>query len=233
MAIARPKPPIPTHNSMQLLAKWMGRIPLLREKLLCLTGLGIVFGFFYSGAQRLSLRPVSWLEIEPAAANWIPVNFGAIWLYLSLYPLIGLAAFLITDRRLLWRFGIAMSWLGIVSSLFFVFLPTGVPRPAPHGASWAYSLVTFLDEPVNAFPSLHASLAIVSGLFCHRLIPAGPLRMFQIASLWLWIAAIFWSCIALRQHTCFDLAGGALLGFPTGWIALHAPYRASRASVLA
>ncbi len=192
----------------------------LRHKVLALLTVAVAFGILYSGSQRITLRPVTWLALEPALEKHVPINLGAIWIYFSLYPLIGLAVLGIAERNLLRHFTACLVTLGAISSVFFLILPTGVPRPELPDLPWSYRLLVLLDEPRNAYPSLHASLAVAAAVFCHQHAADWPAKRLTQALVWLWVLAIYWSCLALRQHTGIDLLAGAILGFATVWLAL-------------
>jgi membrane-associated phospholipid phosphatase len=214
-----------TSVTMANLSRSLPRTPHFKEKLLWALFLMVVFGFLYSGAQRVDWRPVTWLEVDSRVEGLVPVNFSAIWPYLSLYGLLLLATLWITERRIVHRFGIGLAWLGVVSCFFFLLFPTGVSRPDSAGSPAAYQWMVTMDAPRNAFPSLHASLAVLAAIICQYQCRNCSWSRWLRTFIWAWVALIFWSCLALRQHTEIDLIGGGILGWATGWLALEAPTR--------
>ncbi len=177
---------------------------------------GVSLGYF--GVQRLRLVaplavPGTWLGSGLDRA----VPFDPSWtgVYLSLYLLTPILPWATADRHSLLRYGRGFAALAAVSFLFFALLPVESPRPDTLPDQALYRLLTSVDGTLNAFPSLHASLAIYSWLYGRRLLAAAPAgsRLAILGGLALWIALIFYSTLATRQHQALDLAAGALLAW--------------------
>jgi len=98
----------------------------------------------------------------------------------------------------------------LIGCALFVIFPTCILRPALPAADGATTAVINwihrFDLPGNALPSMHAAFGILIMLAGWQVMP-------RLRSVWLvWLVLVLWSCIALRQHTWLDLAGGLMLG---------------------
>ncbi|GAA5494961.1 hypothetical protein Rhal01_01129 [Rubritalea halochordaticola] len=162
----------------------------------------------YALLQQVTIREVIW--VQPTAFDQaIAVNFYSVWVYLSLYPLLGWTG-LGVERPVYLRYLLTIGWVTLVSHMVFLFFPSGVSRDILEGMDTpvVYEWLAFLDRPRNAFPSLHASLSIIAGIA----ISASTRYPVVVKVLtWLWVLAIFWSTIALRQHYAWDLISGTIL----------------------
>jgi hypothetical protein len=160
--------------------------------------------------QRWVFFPVH--DMQPGPIDRV-VSFREemAWLYLSLYLLVPLAPLGLTTRCQVRRFALDLAVITLISHLTFVLWPTRVARPAGEASDHAYRLVLAVDNSLNACPSLHASLAVYSALWCHRLLRgrrrAGLLRL----ALWMWTLAILYATLGLRQHVLADLLAGTSL----------------------
>jgi len=151
----------------------------------------------YSILQHVEIFPVLWmpqLSIDKAIA----VNFQSMWFYYSYYLLLGLVG-LTVEKKIFIRYLYTVGWVTAVSHLFFLFMPNGVSRAEIDidSAPWLYQILAGLDQPRNAFPSLHASLSVVAAIATQSSIHFSKWSKLIV---WLWVIAIFWSTIALRQH---------------------------------
>lgn len=184
---------------------WTRFRTLLPLKLTLLVVLAAVVCVPYFGTQRFVVFPVTFMPQSPLD-HWVPFTTGASWAYLSLYPLLILPPALMVQRGWLTRFAIGFTILVGVSGLVFFFWPTAVPRPPlPDDADWAYRLIVALDTPLNACPSLHASLAVFTAL-C-----AGGGALLARLFLWAWVGLIGYATLATKQHVVLDLVAGAAL----------------------
>lgn len=159
----------------------------------------------YSLAQQVAIREVLW--VTPTAFDLaIPVNFYGLWPYVTFYGLlmwIGLGVEDVTYKRYIR----SIFWIALFSHLVFFLVPNGVSRQAVDAttAPKLYQWLVALDEPRNAFPSLHASLSVLAGL------AACSSRKFNLVMrviVLLWVFGILWSTISLRQHYVVDLVSG-------------------------
>ena len=145
----------------------------------------------------------------------IPFNPNAVWLYLSLYLLMPIAPLLMQEREDLLRYARGIVAATIVAAIVFIFWPTLCPRPSGNSNA-AYQLLTAIDRPLHAFPSLHACFAVYSALYARF-----PFR-------WLWVALICYGALATKQHMLVDLIAGSLLGlmaYAFAFRSLNPPFR--------
>ncbi len=160
----------------------------------------------YAITNHLELRPA--VEVPRLAIDgWIPFLPEASLVYLGLFPLMWLAVVVQPDTPAARRMVLGAACCAWCAALVFLLAPTTFARP-PGTASGVYALVTAVDTPRNACPSLHGTYATYSAAW----IAAGAGRP------WLgWLAAagalaILLATIAVRQHGTIDLALGGLLG---------------------
>ena len=103
-----------------------------------------------------------------------------------------------------------------VSFVVLFFYPLAPPRMVPGGGyvdtldenavNLHSSVITALNNPYSAMPSLHASYAVVIGVAGFLLVRTGPLRLFWL----LYPGLVFYSVIATGNHFVLDLAAGAV-----------------------
>jgi len=153
---------------------------------------------------------------ELALDEMIPLCFASIWVYFSFYLLLGMVG-LMVEKKMFIQYLYTVGWVTLVSHMVFLFLPTGVMRTEVdiENAPWIYQLLANVDEPRNAAPSLHASLSVVAAMAvqCSTRFKL-PVKLFT----WLWVIAIFWSTIALRQHVSICLISGSVLAVAVWFI---------------
>jgi fatty acid desaturase len=186
---------------------------LLRQKLLVTLALTPWVSAPYFALERFPLLPARAMPVT-ALDRAIPFDDRAVFVYLSLYLLLPIVLTLVTRAEQLRRATVGIAVIAAVSHLVFFLYPTYVPveRPGAATTNFVYGLMTGIDRPLNACPSLHASLAVFAALWCQRLLEEGRQSRLPSALVWLWTAAIFYSTLATRQHVVLDLAAGALLG---------------------
>lgn len=168
----------------------------------------------YATLQHAAIFPVYWMP-ELAIDKAIPVCFTSIWVYFSFYLLLGIVG-LTVEKRLFLRYLYTIGWAAMVAHMIFLFFPNGASRDGIDYSSAPsfYQWLADTDLPRNAFPSLHATLAVIAALA----VQASPMKRFSSVSVfalkagaWLWVLAIFWSTIALRQHVILDLIAGSVI----------------------
>jgi hypothetical protein len=183
---------------------------LWRRKLVLATLLTLWVSVPYYALERWMFFPARVLEPGPIDRA-VPFVQGTAWLYLSLYLLLPIAPIALATRRDVRRFALDIAVIALVSHLIFLFCPTSVARPNVTPSDFAYRLVIGVDRPLNACPSLHASLAVYSALWCDRLLRARVGAWLLRIGLWTWTLAILYATLALRQHVLVDLLAGAAL----------------------
>lgn len=184
---------------------------LVGQKVGLTVAINLLFWGGYGWLARHALFPV-----RPMASTWVdgavpfaPAPWAAV--YLSQFLLTGLLPWFIDSAAVLRRYVTAMLLLSGVSFVIFLLWPVASPRPAGQLESGLMAWIARVDGSYNAFPSLHAGfLALIGGLgwrmFGRR--PAWPVVVLFGA----WTAAILYATLATRQHYCWDLVIGLVLG---------------------
>lgn len=189
----------------------------------------LIAGVFFLGyflLLKFPLWPVTVMPMTPLD-RWIVFWPGALWLYVSLWPYVALAPGLLTDRRELLDYYIAMIALSLAGMAVFLLWPTASPQAE---FDWMHypplGPIIAADDAGNALPSLHAAFAVFSGIwlqrYLRRVLAPRWLRVVSAA----WGLGIVYSTLATRQHVAVDVVAGVSLG----WLAavLHARWLRSR-----
>lgn len=174
----------------------------------------------YFWLQRNVFFPVTMM---PQSALDVRLGFEprAVWAYLSLFLLMPLAPMQMGSTQQLRRYALGIVAMGAVANLIFFFWPTAVARGDAGGEALIYRALVAVDMPLNAFPSLHAAVAVYSALCCEQL----PASRAWRAVVWPWVLVIVWAMLSIKQHVVLDAAGGALLGWASyGWAFRNLPY---------
>ena len=151
----------------------------------------------------------------------IPFVDKAVWIYLSIYLLMPIGPYLMIRRREILRYAMGVVLIGAIADLIFFFWPTVCPRPATGGATAAYRLLTVIDTPFHAFPSLHAAFAVYSALCATRILRELGARTIWRRAIWFWAFCILIATLLTKQHVIVDLAAGAALGFAVHFCVFH------------
>ena len=157
----------------------------------------------YVVSNHLTWLP-AWTVPVLAPDRLVPFTPWAAWVYLGLFPLMWAAVLVqptASDARRVVFSAAACAW---TASAVFVFLPTQFPRPLT--VNGLHGLITIVDTPRNACPSLHGTYCVHAAAWISRAQP----RWRLVA--WSGVVAILLATIAVRQHGCLDLAAGGLLG---------------------
>jgi membrane-associated phospholipid phosphatase len=151
----------------------------------------------------------------------IPFVDRAVWLYLSIYLLMPIGPYLMARRQEILRYAKGVVLIGAIADLIFFFWPTLCPRPATGGATAAYRLLTVIDNPSHAFPSLHAAFAVYSALCATQVLRELGGRTIWRSAIWFWAFSIFVATLLTKQHVIVDLAAGAAIGFAVHFCVFH------------
>ena len=191
----------------------------VRNRLRAHLGLKLAFAF---GLSLWAYGPYFWLQRNPffpvtvmtesPLDVWLGFSPSAVWIYLSLFLLMPVAPMQMENRSQLWRYALGVATMSAVADFIFFFWPTAVARFADQPASDAYLLLVTWVTPLNAFPSLHAAMAIFSALCCEQILPQVRHPKICRAATWTWTVAIIWATLSTKEHTILDAVGGAILG---------------------
>lgn len=167
-------------------------------------------GYFYT------LRHPAYPVFEmPATAfdRLVPFQPEALLIYVSLWLYVGIAPGLLLRLRELIVYGLWAAALCGTGLLIFYFWPTAVPKPDVDTSGYpGFAVLQGLDAAGNACPSLHVATAVFTAIWVARLLRImGTPYAFQWVNL-VWVLAIAWSTLAVRQHVVLDALAGAVLG---------------------
>lgn len=174
--------------------------------------LGALFAVIYLIPQHYPLFPVTampllWIDQQ------IPFMPGAVYLYESLYLIMPVAPWLMTTKGELHQYSKGLILMNLVGFCFFFFCPTLGPRPTEtQDTNMLYRLLIQLDNPLNAYPSLHAAYAVFHGACCHVIFSSSSKSRVLQCFFWLWAVGIMISTLLTKQHVFVDALGGAILG---------------------
>ena len=143
----------------------------------------------------------------------IPFSDKAVWLYLSICLLMPIGPFLMNNRKQIFRYATGIILISLFANFIFLFWPTSCPRPNVQGTNIAYQALTGIDNPLHAFPSLHAAFAVYSALCGGLVLREIGSRGFWQISLWLWAFLILYATLATKQHIVADIIAGSAIGF--------------------
>ncbi|MDX2305685.1 MAG: phosphatase PAP2 family protein [Microscillaceae bacterium] len=174
---------------------------------IALTGL-IFFGVIYLLLNRQQLFkpyliPLTWIDRKIQLIPW------AIWVYISVYPVLMLSFISINEIIQVNQTVYAFVFLLLVSGITFFFFPTTIVRSEFESSDLSGKVLALfrkLDKPQNCLPSLHASCTV---LF---LLATFDVEVFRFYGMLLWSLALLWSTMATKQHYFWDVLAGVLLG---------------------
>lgn len=178
----------------------------------------LIFGVyqFYFFTQRHCRRPISlWTPLD----DIIPFRPAWVWIYSGLYyPIIVYVNLAMMSAHQFTHVAMSYIVLLFLQMLCFLALPVATPdawRRFDRRASLSHrflALVHHFDETSNCFPSMHTSVAVLTGF--HLVATIGA---------WAWVFPIIISisCLFTKQHFLADLPAGAAVGWAAYQISLH------------
>jgi membrane-associated phospholipid phosphatase len=207
--------PIPWHH--QIIAV----IP--RHVLLKSIGTTLFIGLFFGAYLYLLKTPVYPTTVMPVTLLDHLIGFQpqALPLYISLWVYVSLPPALLSTRRELYGYALAMAATCLAGLVIFYFWPTAVP--AAH-IDWsqdpAVDFLKNMDASGNACPSLHVATAVFSAVWLHHLLQRFRAPLWILVLNWAWCIGIIYSTMATRQHVAVDVLAGLLLGLLAAWLSL-------------
>ena len=209
--------PTAARSALPTFAGWKAELRLRFWRHLALKFFGIsafmwVFFLGYFHTLRHPIHPVFEMP-RTALDSLIAFQPHAMLAYVSLWLYVGTAPGLLLTLKELIVYGVWAAALCITGLLIFYFWPTAVP---PHDLDVSrfpgFGLLRGVDAAGNACPSLHVATAVFTAIWVERLLrivgmPAA-LRVLNV----LWVLAIAYSTVAIRQHVVLDAVAGAALG---------------------
>jgi membrane-associated phospholipid phosphatase len=202
-------PPAPPASWAELRIRFWRYLPL---KVVGISGFMWIFFLGYFHTLRHPVHPV-FVMPTTALDALVPFQPQALAAYVSLWLYVGLAPGMLLRLRDLVAYGLWAAAMCFCGLLIFYFWPTAVPPPDVEvGRYPGFALLQGVDAAGNACPSLHVAAAVFTALWVERLmrIVGAPawLRLLNLV----WMLAIAWSTVAIRQHVVLDTLAGAALG---------------------
>jgi PAP2 superfamily len=186
----------------------------LKAAMTLLLGNAIWFG--YLGLQRVHLYPATVMTPTRLDA-WLPFLSWTVYPYESLWVFMPLAPWLLRTRGELSRYASGLMAVCSVAFAFFLIHPTLCVRPnSSPTVNLLYEELVRIDCPLNAFPSLHATLALYHGMWLCRVLADAAAASWWRALVVTWMLVICLAALLTKQHVLNDLLAGGLLGW-LGW----------------
>lgn len=160
-----------------------------------------VSGRYYIGTP-VDMR-LTWVD------HYIPFWVWTFWIYVSDYPFLMLAGLLAPNQEQFRKFRSAF-WLVMLAHLIaFMLFPTRIFIHPVTGTGLSDSLARFvqsLDVPCNCCPSMHVSMSFLAAV-----VLATAYRRWSFIFI-TWGILIILSTLTAKQHACYDVIGGMILG---------------------
>lgn len=188
---------------------------LPRYKAVVFASLGTITAAFYFGTPHLRLFDA--LVLTPTAVD-AAIPFVPLFVlpYLSFFLLLLLPLLVISDQEQMRDVAFGFGMIVVLTSVVFLFWPTTIPYAEVHPLTRG---IIAMDVDRNAFPSLHASLALYCALCAWPTMRTALSRY----SLFLWTSLVVVSALLIKRHLAVDIAGGALLGWAMHAALLRSP----------
>lgn len=189
---------------------------------------------FFVGYFHLLRHPSVPVTVMPLSVvdHWIDFQPWALWPYLSLWFYVAVPPSLIGTSRELVRYGVWIAALLASGLLCFAWWPTAVPHLPVATEHAGFALLRGVDAAGNACPSLHVAAALFSALWLHRILGEAGAPAWMRAVNLLWVAAIVWSTLAVKQHVWWDVVAGAALALLFAPASLPRTARASDGDII-
>lgn len=178
-------------------------------------GVSVFTWLFFLGYFHTLRFPVHEMTVMPLTLIDRLVPFQPEWLvaYFSLWVYVGVAPGLERSFRELVVYGVWVAAMCLAGLGFFYLWPTQIPASMAVESSFpGFALMRGVDAAGNACPSMHVAVAMFTairiGAVLRRIGAPAWARLINL----LWLAAISYSTLAVKQHVALDMAAGALLG---------------------
>lgn len=181
--------------------------PLLQLKLKLFFEVGLLTTlpyFLFQNFPLFKVHPMPFVQLD-AYFSFSP-NF--IWVYQSLYLLIVWRTFTFSNFETLLNFASSFTVAVLISNLFFLFYPSLCVRPDINTHHWLYENFIQLEKPLNAFPSMHVSLVLVTCSFSFK---DNDFSIIERLVIVIWTLFIIVSTLYTKQHVLIDVVGGCIV----------------------
>jgi len=185
---------------------------LVKEKSILTVALLGYFCLFYFTLQRVVFFVPHQFQLSRID---LAIPFDARWtiVYQSLYLFLPMP-WLASSNEQLRRYARGFFIVTLISFAFFLVFPVEGPRPDIMTSDPLYRLLLAYDRNLNAFPSLHAALAVYTFLFALRILSS----KFALAGS-AWIALVLYATMATKQHYAIDVVAGIIVAIAADFLA--------------
>lgn len=195
---------------------------LLEKAALCLFVLVFTFSGYF--AVGLTADPSRAHSLDTALDRAIPFLPWTVYLYAWVYTVMFYPVFVVRCPYLFRRMVLAYVVVAAVACACWVAFPVTSLAIRPDLATigedrfylWGVHLNYTLDPPMNCFPSLHMTVAVLSALSAWTARRAAGLLAVPV------VVAISIAILTFRQHYIADGVAGAALGF-SAWALIVRP----------
>jgi membrane-associated phospholipid phosphatase len=169
----------------------------------------------YGGADWVTRLHRHRVRLHLDAELRVPFVPAAVVGYMSIYPLLWAAPFILRRRSELIAFALTLAAATLAAGVCFLLLPADSFFPVPQEMGAWEGLVVFAKELSlrhNFAPSLHVGLCVICVLlYARRASVLGALL------LWGWSGAVAVSTLLLHQHYLLDV----FTGYALAWAAVR------------
>lgn len=200
-----------------------------------LVGISAFMWLFFMGYFHVLRNPTGPVAVMPLSTvdHWVGFQPWALWPYLSLWIYVSLPPGLLRDTRELLHYGAWVGALLVAGLACFWWWPTAVPHLPTVTDYPGFALLRGVDAAGNACPSLHVAAAVFSALWLHRLLGQMHAPPWIRGLNGLWVLAIVWSTLAVKQHVWWDVVGGLALALLVATASLPRRNRESGGDIMA
>lgn len=191
---------------------------------------GVITGVFWLGYFLLEYFPIFPVRMMPSLSldQALPFLPQAAFIYVSQFFTMPLVAWLLTTRAELSAYCKGVVAIAGSCFLIFFFFPTMVLRPSLDAESdFIYRFVISVDNPHNAFPSLHAAFGIFTAGCAWEVFKGWKSGRVWIGVIWFCTAAVLVSTLLTKQHVVWDIVAGGFIGYGGYLIFVRAQKRIS------
>ena len=180
-----------------------------------LVGTTVFTWLFFIAYFHLLRYPAHEVMVMPLTMvdHWVPFVPQLLIAYISLWFYVGIAPGLQRSFAELIVYGLWVGALCLTGLGLFYLWPTQVPHMLVDvSGAPGFEMLKGVDAAGNACPSMHVAVAMFTALRLDDVLrQAGAPRYLRWANV-VWLAAIAFSTLAVKQHVALDAAAGALLG---------------------
>lgn len=183
---------------------------------------GLAFTVIYGGSDRIAAMRELRLDLFLDAELQIPFIPLFVLVYVSLYPMMFMAPWIIRSESRLRYLVHCLMWQIVIGGVFFALIPARLAFPDHQDIQgfWRpfYLFADVVNLDFNLVPSLHVTFAVtLSTLYADpNTNPGrGQKQPWIAAGFWIWGILISASTVLTHQHHLLDVLTGAFLAWAT------------------